>query len=332
MIVIRKPVHLAEIARLADAQDHRAQKAVERAEHNRHLDWLREHAGSAMMASFDKQVIRAIRNQFLNEPTKGNAILKRLSQLWIFAEEFCGLHLPMNPVREVQKLDTNSEAATAWPPEVCAAWETDANETDLTFYMLARYTGQRKGDCCDMRRSDIDLKGNRIHLVQEKTGMKMWVPLHKRLKQYLAALPRRGDHILTSPVTGKRYSKQSITNYITARMVKLGFPGHSAHGLRHAAGVALAEAGCKVDQIMAILGHVTEAQALHYMKQARQSKLADAGMARNGRRPTMPLSTTSPSCPRPRPANAATRSRPPLKSSKQTGFVTRFFHAQKCFQ
>jgi integrase len=78
-----------------------------------------------------------------------------------------------------------------------------------------RYTGERKGDCCDVRRSDIDLKGNSIHLVQEKTGIRMWVPLHKRLKQYLAALPRRGDHILTSQVTGKRYSKQAITNYIT---------------------------------------------------------------------------------------------------------------------
>jgi hypothetical protein len=52
-----------------------------------------------------------------------------------------------------------------------------------------------------------------------------------------------------------RYSKQSTTNYITARMAKLGFPGYSAHGLRYAAGVALAEAGCEVQQIMAILGH-----------------------------------------------------------------------------
>jgi integrase len=160
-----------------------------------------------------------------------------------------------------------------------AAYEADANETDLTFYFLARYTGQRKGDCCDMGWSDIDLKGNRIHVVQEKTGIKIWVPLHKRLRKYLAALPRRGKHILTSPVTGKRYAKQSITNYVTARCAALGFAGYSAHGLRHSAGVALAEAKCTVPQIMAILGHVTEKQAIHYIKQASQRGLADDGMA-----------------------------------------------------
>jgi integrase len=128
---------------------------------------------------------------------------------------------------------------------------------------LARYTGQRKGDCCDMGWSDIDLKGNRIHVVQEKTGKKIWVPLHKRLKKYLATLPRSGAHSLISPATGKRYAKQSITNYVTARCAALGHAGWSAHGLRHSAGLALAEAGCTTQEIMSILGHDTEKQAAH---------------------------------------------------------------------
>jgi hypothetical protein len=48
--------------------------------------------------------------------------------------------------------------------------------------------------------------------VQEKTGIKIWVPLHKRLRKYLAGLPRRGKHILMSPVTGKRYAKRWRSN------------------------------------------------------------------------------------------------------------------------
>ena len=246
----------------------------------RHLDWLHENDGSSMLASFDKQVVRGIRNKFLDRPTVGNAVLKRLSQLWIFAEEYCGLILPANPVREVVKLDVDGEAAWVWTPELFTAYESNASETDLTFYMLARYTGQRKGDCCDMGWTDIDLKGNRIHVVQEKTGVKIWVPLHKRLRKYLTTLPRRGTHILTSPVTGKRYAKQSITNYVSARCDALGFKGYSAHGLRHSAGKALAEAGCTPQEIMAILGHVTEKQAMHYCKQARQLKMADNAMAK----------------------------------------------------
>ena len=107
------------------------------------------------------------------------------------------------------KLETEGEAAWVWPPELFEAWEHKVNYTERTFYFLARYTGQRKGDCCDMSWSDIYLKGNRIHVVQEKTGKKIWVPLHKRLKKYLATLPRSGAHILISraPVSGTRSSQ-----------------------------------------------------------------------------------------------------------------------------
>ena len=81
----------------------------------------------------------------------------------------------------------------------------------VTAYFLLRYTGQRKGDVCSMRWSDFD--GRRIHVVQEKTGTKLWVPAHIRLRNYLAALPRESEYILTSPKAGA-YRKTSVTNLV----------------------------------------------------------------------------------------------------------------------
>jgi hypothetical protein len=49
--------------------------------------------------------------------------------------------------------------------------------------------------------------------------------------------------------------------------------------LRHLAGASLAEAGCTAPQIMAVLGHLTEKQALHYVRQANRIRLGDDAMA-----------------------------------------------------
>ena len=146
----------------------------------------------------------------------------------------------------------------------------------VTAYFLLRYTGQRKGDVCSMRWSDFD--GRRIHVVQEKTGTKLWVPAHIRLRNYLASLPHEGEFILTSP-KGGAYRKTSVTNLVCSIASELGFKGHSPRGLRHLAGASLAEAGCTVPQIMAVLGHLTEKQALHYVRQANRIRLGDDAIA-----------------------------------------------------
>ena len=83
------------------------------------------------------------------------------------------------------------------------------------------------------------------------------------------------------PVTkedGPRFSGQS--NLIARVVRELGFPGVSAHGLRHLAGAALAEVGASVHEIMSILGHVTEAQAMEYTRQANRKVMAVSAMAK----------------------------------------------------
>jgi integrase len=176
-----------------------ANSAIQAA-YRRHFDWLREHYGDLLLASFDKQIIRRIRDLRKEDPSLGNMTVDKIGQLWAWAEEYAGMVLPgENPARQVASLPVVSEAAPAWTPELCTAFESCEHPRMVTFYFLARYTGQRKGDCCNMRWSDFD--GRRIHVVQEKTGTKLWVRAHIRSRNYLAPLPQESEFILISPST-----------------------------------------------------------------------------------------------------------------------------------
>ncbi len=61
---------------------------------------------------------------------------------------------------------------------------------------------------------------------------------------------------------------------IAGATAQIGAKEYTAHGLRKNAAIALAEAECSVPQIMAITGHKTFKQAMHYTRQAAQKGLA----------------------------------------------------------
>jgi hypothetical protein len=52
------------------------------------------------------------------------------------------------------------------------------------------------------------------------------------------------------------------------------------HGLRKAACVQLAEAGCTAFEIMAVSGHVTLSEAQKYVDAVEQRKMAEAAMTK----------------------------------------------------
>ena len=63
---------------------------------------------------------------------------------------------------------------------------------------------------------------------------------------------------------------QTLSHAIRNRLEALGIEDYTMHGLRKNAGMELAEAGCTVEEIMAVLGHKTPKMALFYCEQARQ--------------------------------------------------------------
>ena len=84
--------------------------------------------------------------------------------------------------------------------------------------------------------------------------------------------PSKWVNIHTKKGMQYNYNGFSTLFYREKKALKLG--SYVLHGLRHTAGVALAEVGCTEKEIMAITGHETSASVRVYIKKANQKRLA----------------------------------------------------------
>jgi integrase len=148
----------------------------------------------------------------------------------------------------------------------------------LAFSLLFE-SGQRRGDCCAMLKTDIERDADGQWLMveaQEKTGERVPIHFHRALRVAIAKHGGRhkSDFILTT-VTGRRYAKGDLTKAIRKRLIEIGEPPgkYTLHGLRKAAAVRLAEAGASVEQLMSWLGWRSPAQAVYYCREASKRKL-----------------------------------------------------------
>jgi integrase len=140
---------------------------------------------------------------------------------------------------------------------------------------LMLYTGQRKSDAVKMGWQHV--KANRIAVVQKKTGSMVDIPIHPELKRVLEGTPR-GNLTFLMTEHGRPFTANGFGNWMRDRCDEAGLPQCTSHGLRKAMAKRLAEAGCSVNEIMAITGHATEGEVIRYTKEARKTLLADNAM------------------------------------------------------
>ena len=143
--------------------------------------------------------------------------------------------------------------------------------------VLARHTGQRRGDLVRLPWSAYD--GSGIRLRQRKTDMPLTVPATADLRLELDSWPRVAVPILTT-ATGRGWDENYLTHAVAAAMTDIGMPGLSIHGLRKLAAASLAEAGCSSQEIMAVTGHTTLAMVELYTKSVQQEGLAGSAITR----------------------------------------------------
>ena len=119
-----------------------------------------------------------------------------------------------------------------------------------------------------------DVSGETIRVVQQKTGRKLAIPLHRELLAALAAANRNHVTIVNTEY-GKPFTVDGFSQWMRAAITAAGLPLEcQPHGLRKAAGRRLAEAGCTANEIMSVLGHRTLAEAERYTRDADQVRLA----------------------------------------------------------
>ena len=185
-----------------------------------------------------------------------------------------GLVRGNNPAEKIESLRRPKDAPRANRPWKDAELETvlAAAKPRLRIALaLGAYTGLRESDVVRVPWSCYD--GHSIETRTQKTGQRVWIPAHSRLREILDTLPRETETIVPG-FTASGY--RSAFYRLTARLRadgKIG-AGLSIHGLRHTLGHQLAEAGCDPPTIAAVLGQSTSQMAEWYSRTANRDRLA----------------------------------------------------------
>lgn len=184
--------------------------------------------------------------------------------------------IDFNPLSKIKRIKGGTHAT--WSEDQIAYALKRFIEIHRRAVVLALYTGQREGDCCRMRWSQYD--GSAVAVVQEKTGAEVWIPAHKTLKKELDAwrAESKGDFMLTNSL-GRPWPTHSFAVTISGAIkAHPHLSGLVFHGLRKAAAVRLAEAGCSTREIASITGHETLAMVELYTRAVEQKRMARAAI------------------------------------------------------
>jgi integrase len=147
-------------------------------------------------------------------------------------------------------------------------------------YALLLYTAQRVGDVAKMTRADISSEG--LHVIQQKTGAELYLPVMLELTRAMKAYPAKGMTLIGDE-NGKPITRAGLSHMMREAIKDAGLPAKCvSHGLRKAAMRRLAEAGKTEKQIMAVSGHKTMKEVARYTEAADQKRLAKDAMSAKG--------------------------------------------------
>lgn len=157
-----------------------------------------------------------------------------------------------NPAQKL-RLEPPARRDAMWQPAELDAFFEATREADpavCTYFMLARYTAQRPGDCLAMTWHQYN--GRSIKLKQKKTGRLIETPAHSDLRAYLDGLKQPSIQIAGVEPT------RTISGRALEWRRKLGIEHLRLADLRRSAMVAMAEAGAEIQDIAAVSGHSIE--------------------------------------------------------------------------
>lgn len=184
--------------------------------------------------------------------------------------------IPFTPVHRIKKLPGGT--LRAWTRQEADQAQDGLPEHLRRVVVLARYTGQRRGDLCAMTWAAFD--GQTIRLKQQKTGEPLAIPCHPTLRSELARW-REGTSSVTilTNTLGRPWVPQHLSHELPTALGRLGMPSDlNVHGLRKLAATELADAGCSTHEIAAITGHRTLAMVQLYTRGADQQRLAKSAI------------------------------------------------------
>lgn len=251
-----------------------------RREYARYLGRLR-----ALWGRYDPRGVKvrhliALRDSMSGTPVAANRCLAAIQALfqWGVPRE----HLDVNVVPDVPRLDARTDGYAPWPAWALELAARHMREEMRIAVTLGYHTGQRISDVLRMRLQDVITADSTIAVRQQKTGKRLWVPIHPELAPVIEAARAGGAMFLVarrdgSPFTPSQFRAMWRRELGRPKLARIREAGLVFHGLRKGATVKLAEVGCTTRQIMSITGH-SQALVEHYTRSVDQKLLAREAM------------------------------------------------------
>jgi enterobacteria phage integrase len=240
--------------------------------YSRRLEMLRTEHGHRTVAGLTRErIITGILQPFADRPGAALDTLKKLRILirhainigWIKHDPSLGIKRP-----KIQRIRSWTESEIE---QFRSKWPLGSKQR-LAFEMFLN-TGQRRSDVVRMAWSHMT-EDSKIAVVQQKTGRRLLIPLHRDLVTALAKAKHEHVTVITTAY-GKAFTVDGFSQWMREAITDAGLPlDCQPHGLRKATGRRLAEAGATAKMIMSVLGHTTLAEAERYTEEADQIGLA----------------------------------------------------------
>ena len=246
------------------------------------VEWARDLAridkawGSLAVAGLEPKHVLKLRDHHASTPAAANNLVKALSAMitWAIPRGWRST----NPCAHIKKLKIG-EGYAPWNWNDIEHLRDNARADLWQAAALALYSGQRLSDVLKMRWDDI--QDGLIAVTQNKTGKKLWIPMHTHLRALLLKIPRTAVTVLSN-TKGKPWTPMGFKASWSAElnqdeMTVLRQKRRVFHGLRKSAVVFLLEAGCSDAEVAAITGQSRQ-MIEHYARQVNQKKLATAAV------------------------------------------------------
>ncbi len=232
--------------------------------------------------------VAAATNRRTGAPTVASTVRKRAQIVGRFLDDIAQWGWPEAPPRRLVFPNDYPRVPHPLPrylpPDddraLVAALEASPNRLRADALLLLRETGLRIGELCDLE----------LDCVHEVPGQGAWlkVPLGKLLTERMVPLDddtvalidrivanrssgralrhRRTGQLVEFLLTyqGHRVSACSLRDELHRAATEAGLEGAVPHQLRHTYATALVNAGCSLQALMALLGHVSAGMSLRY--------------------------------------------------------------------
>jgi integrase len=278
-VPLRQQPQGGTMAALIDAYEGSAEwRQLKPATHKDYMKFLpvwRERYGDRRVATIDRSAVFKIRARHAETSNRqGNKAVAVLSALLSWAVDHG--YRTDNPALRPKRLKV-SGGYRAWTDAEIDTFLEKAPAHLRLACLLALGTAQRGSDLAKMTWASY--RAGEIEVIQQKTGERVWIPVHGRVKAALDAQEKKTVTILTTD-KGRPHTVGWFQHEVSHAIRAAGLSGVVAHGWRTTALTWLADAGCSPHQIAAISGHTTLKMIEGYTRGANKRALAKAAIVK----------------------------------------------------